>query len=446
MDRRHDAADGYDLVIGDAPRIGEPSGEGAALTARSARDDISRTSVADDHEAPVVARAEGPARPAEEVEAKAGQPAKAPAGAADAPAKPKKSGLRKRILMTVAALALIGGAYEGYHWWTVGRFEIETDDAYVHADMTTLAAKVSGYIMEIDVAENQFVKEGDVIARIDDGDYRLAVQSAQNKIATQQATVARIGEQITAAQAAVQQAVAQIAAAKADVERTQLEFERQSQLAKSNYASKQALDNARTDRDRAGANLMSAQAALASAQANVGVLNAQRVEAERGLDEDRTELAKAERDLSFTVVRAPVSGVVGNKAMEVGTLVSVGQRLAALVPLDAVYVDANYKETQLNHLRPGQEVEISVDAYPDRVFKGTVASISPASGALFSLLPPENATGNFTKIVQRLPVRIQFTPDALRDHVLRPGMSVVATVDTRHEAGESRATASAAKP
>jgi membrane fusion protein (multidrug efflux system) len=444
MDRRHDAADGYDLVISDIPQINQPGAPEATGRVRPA----AKASDTPPPEDEVAARAEGPARtsPGEDRTGDAGQEAKATAaGEPAAPAKPKKSGLRKRILMSVAALALIGGAYEGYHWWTVGRFEVETDDAYVHADMTTLAAKVSGYITEIDVTENQFVREGDVIARIDDGDYRLAVQSAQNKVATQEATIARIGEQIKAAQAAVQQAEAQIAAAKADVERTQLEYDRQAQLAKSNYASKQSLDNARTDRDRSRANLASAQAALASAEANVGVLNAQRVEAERGLDENKTDLAKAERDLSFTVVRAPVSGVVGNKAMEVGTLVSVGQRLAALVPLDAVYVDANYKETQLDQLQPGQEVDITVDAYPGRVFKGTVASIAPASGALFSLLPPENATGNFTKIVQRVPVRIQFSADALRDHVLRPGMSVVATVSTRHEARAATAATASAK-
>jgi membrane fusion protein (multidrug efflux system) len=448
MDRRHDAADGYDLVISDMPQINELSAPDATERVRPAGTVSDAPASADDAHGPVTARAEGPARSklGEDRPGDATQDGKAAAaGEPVAPAKPKKGGLRKRILMSVAALVLIGGAYEGYHWWTVGRFEVETDDAYVHADMTTLAAKVSGYITEIDVTENQFVHEGDVIARIDDGDYRLAVQSAQNKVATQGATIARIGEQIKAAEAAVQQAEAQIAAAKADVERTELEFGRQAQLAKSNFASKQALDNARTDQDRSHANLASAQAALASAQANVGVLNAQRVEAERGLDEEKTELAKAERDLSFTVVRAPVSGVVGNKAMEVGTLVSVGQRLAALVPLDGVYVDANYKETQLDQLQPGQEVDITVDAYPGRVFKATVASIAPASGALFSLLPPENATGNFTKIVQRVPVRIQFTADALRDHVLRPGMSVVATVSIRHEAGTATAATASAK-
>ncbi|MBS7699123.1 MAG: HlyD family secretion protein [Chelatococcus sp.] len=359
----------------------------------------------------------------------------------DKNAQKKTSRIRKPLLAVVALVALAAGGYEGYHWWTAGRFEIETDDAYVHVDMTILAAKVSGYITSVDVTDNQFVREGDIIAHIDDGDYRLAVDAAKGKVATQQAAIARIAEQIRAGQASVEQAEAQIAAAQADVDRTELEFNRQQQLAKSNFASKQALDNARADRDRTRANLASAKAGLDSAQANVGVLNAQRVEAERSLDEDRTSLAKAERDLSFTQIKAPVSGVIGNRAVQVGKLVSVGERLAAIVPLDAVYVDANYKETQLDRLKPGQQVAITVDAYPGRVFTGEVASISPASGALFSLLPPENATGNFTKIVQRVPVRIRFSPDALSDHVLRPGMSVVATVDTRHEDGAQQTAA-----
>ncbi|CAH1661541.1 Membrane fusion component of tripartite multidrug resistance system [Hyphomicrobiales bacterium] len=358
----------------------------------------------------------------------------------DKDAPKKKSRIRKPLLAAVALIALAASGYEGYHWWTLGRFEIETDDAYVHVDMTILAAKVSGYITSVDVTDNQFVREGDIIARIDDGDYRLAVDAAKGKVATQKAAIARIVEQTKAGQASVEQAEAQIAAAQADVDRAELEFDRQQQLAKSNFASKQALDNARADRDRTRANLASAKAGLDSAQANVGVLNAQRVEAERSLDEDGTSLAKAERDLSFTQIKAPVSGVVGNRAVQVGKLVAVGERLAAIVPLDAVYVDANYKETQLNRLKPGQPVAITIDAYPGRTFTGEVASIAPASGALFSLLPPENATGNFTKIVQRVPVRIRFSPEALSDHVLRPGMSVVATVDTLHE-GDAHKTA-----
>ncbi|MDJ1160253.1 HlyD family secretion protein, partial [Chelatococcus sp. SYSU_G07232] len=288
------------------------------------------------------------------------------------------------MLAGVALAALAVGGVQGLRWWSVGRFQVSTDDAYVRADMTLLAAKVSGYVTSVEVANNQPVKAGDVIAPIDDGDYALAVRAASDRIATQEASIGRIGEQAKAAAAAVDQARAQLASAQAERERASLEFDRQTKLARSNFASQQALDKARTDRDRANAAAQSAEAAIVAAEANVSVLDAQRLEAERVLAQDRTELARAERDLSFTVVRAPIDGVIGNKAVEVGQLVQPGQRLAALVPLDAVYVDANFKETQLKRIRPGQTVEMEVDAYPGRRFEGRVESLSPASGAVFS--------------------------------------------------------------
>jgi membrane fusion protein (multidrug efflux system) len=178
----------------------------------------------------------------------------------------------------------------------------------------------------------------------------------------------------------------------------------------------------------------SAQAALSAAQANVEVLSAQQKEGERLAAEYQTAIEKAERDLSFTEIRAPVDGIIGNKAMEVGTYVQPGARLAALVPLTSVHVDANFKETQLASLKPGQKVHVKVDAFPDSDIVGTVESVSPAAGAVFSLLPPENATGNFTKIVQRVPVRVAVNPEIAQQGLLRPGLSVVVDVDTRTSA------------
>src|SRR5262249_49504841 len=190
-------------------------------------------------------------------------------------------------------------------------------------------------------------------------------------------------------------------------------------------------EQALANRDQAIAAIQSSQAAIDSAEANVEVLKAQQQEAQRTLDELRTALAKAERDLSFTVVRAPIDGVVGNRAVQTGDFVQTGTRLASLVPLDDVYIDANFKETQLARLRPGQPVDVSVDALPGRTIEGKVASLSPASGAVFSLLPPDNATGNFTKIVQRLPVRIAVPATIASEQLLRPGMSVVVSVNTK---------------
>jgi membrane fusion protein (multidrug efflux system) len=184
--------------------------------------------------------------------------------------------------------------------------------------------------------------------------------------------------------------------------------------------------------------VQSAQAALAAAKANVDVLAAQQTEARKVAAELQTAVQKAERDLTFTEIRAPVDGVIGNKAMEVGTYVQPGARLAALVPLTSVHVDANFKETQLASLKVGQKVHIEVDAFPDADVVGTVESVSPASGAVFSLLPPENATGNFTKIVQRVPVRVSVNPEIVQQGILRPGLSVVVDVDTRTSAATEK--------
>jgi membrane fusion protein (multidrug efflux system) len=360
-----------------------------------------------------------------------------PNPAQTAPQPPADTGrpqrLRRRKLALAIALALAAGAvgWFGYGWWTVGRFTVSTDDAYVGAYNTTLAAKVSGYVAKVLVADNSRVRAGDVIATLDDGDYRLAVESARDKVATQQATVARIGHQIEAQHAAVAQANAQLISAQAAVTRSQLELDRQNMLASRDFASRQTLEQAQESRDQAVAGVQGAQAALASASANVDVLKGQQQEAIDTVDELKTALAKAERDLSFTIIRAPIDGVIGNRAVQVGDYLQPGQRLATLVPLDEVYVDANFKETQLARLRPGQPVLIAIDALPEDAVHGTVQSLSPASGSVFSLLPPDNATGNFTKIVQRLPVRIRVPAAVARQGLLRPGMSVVVSVNTK---------------
>ncbi|MEW5424196.1 efflux RND transporter periplasmic adaptor subunit [Amorphus sp. 3PC139-8] len=352
---------------------------------------------------------------------------------------PRKRGRKRRILLVVLLVALIGGGYEGYHWWTVGRFEMSTDDAYLKTDISIVSAKVGGYIATIEVADNQEVRTGEVIATIDDTDYRLAVQSARDSIDVQQATIDMIENQISAARSQVDEAHANLKSTQAALAFAENELSRKTTLVARDFASRQALDTAKADRDEAEAAVDGASAHLTSAQVNVAVLESQRLEAVATLKSLRTALDQAKRDLAYTQVRAPVDGVVGNRAADVGELVQPGSRLAAIVPLDTVYVDANFKETQLARMTSGQEVDVEVDAFPGRVFHGTVDSISPASGALFSLLPPENATGNFTKVVQRLPVRITLAPEATAAHALRPGMSAVVSVDTRTEAERKQA-------
>jgi membrane fusion protein (multidrug efflux system) len=338
---------------------------------------------------------------------------------------------RRALIASAVVLTLVAGAAAGLHWWISGRYIVSTDDAYVRAHNTTLASKISGYVASIPIEDNTPVRAGDVIATIDDGDYRLAADAAREKVATEEATVDRIGRQVTAQAANVDQTKAQLLSAQADAKKTQLEFERQQTLAAQKFASQQQLEQAEANRDQSAASVASAQAVIAAAAANLDVLKAQQKEAARTLDELQTALAKAQRDLSFAVIRAPVDGVFGNRAVETGDYVQTGQRVASLVPLRDVYIEANFKETQLERLVPGQPVSISVDALPGNAVEGRVASLAPASGAVFSLLPPDNATGNFTKIVQRLPVRIEVPESLTVQRLLRPGMSVVVSVDTK---------------
>jgi len=350
--------------------------------------------------------------------------------AAPAQSAAPKSGKRKLVLMGVGLLLALAAASYGVHYLLVGRFMISTDDAYVRANNTTLGARVSGHIAAILPQDNVVVHAGDVIFRIDDGDYRIAVDAARTKIATQQATIDRIGRQVTAQESAVEQANAQLASADAGLKRAGLDYDRQQALSTKGFASRATFEVSEAGRDQGVAAVKSAQAAFDAARDNVEVTKAQQAEAHAQLAELQTSLAKAERDLDFATVRAPIDGIFSNRLVSTGDYIVVGQRLGNLVPLDEVFIDANFKETQLKRIRPGQPVTISVDAYGHRKFAGIVDSISPAAGSVFTLLPPDNATGNFTKIVQRLPVRVRVPKDVARQNLLRAGMSVYATVDT----------------
>src|SRR3954470_21274953 len=363
-------------------------------------------------------------------------PAGAPAATADAAA--PKSGARKKFVMigVVGLLALAAAGY-GVYYVFVGRFYVSTDDAYVRANNTTLGARVSGHVAAILPGDNVVVRKGDVIFRIDDGDYRIAVEAARTRIATQQATIGRIGRQVTAMESAAEQAKAQLVSAEANQKRADLDFERQQALSTKGFASRATFEQSQAGRDQGAAAVKSAQAAYEAARDSVEVTKAQQDEARAQLAELKTALAKAERDLDFTFVRAPVDGTFSNRLVNTGDFIQAGQRLGNVVPLDDVFIDANYKETQLRRIRPGQPVTISVDAYGHRKFAGVVDSISPAAGSVFTLLPPDNATGNFTKIVQRLPVRIKVPKEVAKQNLLRAGMSVYTTVDTREGARDA---------
>ncbi|MHC2628492.1 membrane fusion protein (multidrug efflux system) [Bradyrhizobium liaoningense] len=359
-----------------------------------------------------------------------------PAPGAPAAGAPK-SGKRKFVLMGVGlVLALAAASYAGYYT-LVGRFYISTDDAYVRANNTMLGARVAGHIAAILAGDNTPVRAGDIVFRIDDGDYKIAVEAAATKIATQQATIDRIGRQVAALDSQVAQAKAQLVSAEAGLKRADLDYERQQALSSKGFASRATFDSSEAGRDQGAAAVKAAQAAYDVAVSNVDVARAQQAEAQAQLAELKTTLAKAERDLAFTAVRAPVNGTFSNRLVNTGDFVAVGQRLGNIVPLDDVYIDANFKETQLKRIRPGQPVTIKVDAYGMRKFSGVVDSIAAGAGSVFTLLPPDNATGNFTKIVQRVPVRIRVPKSVTKQNLLRAGMSVYATVDTNKGAADA---------
>jgi membrane fusion protein (multidrug efflux system) len=421
-------------ILRDEPETAESE---TAREASTASVDQLRSHVGDE----AVARrpVETPTKPASEKPAVDKPAIDKPAAAPAAPAvsAPPKSGKRKFVLMGIVALLALAAASYGAYYVLVGRFYVSTDDAYVRANNTTLGARVAGHIAAILPGDNTLVRTGDVIFRIDDGDYRIAVDAARTKIATQQATIDRIGRQVTALESAVEQAQAQVVSAEAGVKRAGLDFERQQALSAKGFASHATYEVSEAGRDQGIAALKSAQAAFDAARDNVEVTKAQQAEARAQLAELQTALAKAQRDLDYTFVRAPVDGTFSNRLVNVGDFVIVGQRLGNVVPLDDVFIDANFKETQLKRIRPGQPVTISVDAYGHRKFAGFVDSISPAAGSVFTLLPPDNATGNFTKIVQRLPVRVKVPKDVARQNLLRAGMSVYATVDTHNGAADA---------
>ena len=356
-------------------------------------------------------------------------PANDAAPKAAAPA--KKRSRRPLVFAGIGVIAMLAGGYYGYDWFTTGRYMVSTDDAYVGGDIATISSKLSGYVGTVNVVANQTVKAGDPLITLDDGDYKIARDQAQAQIDTAHLTLNRIDAQITGAEASLAQAKAQKLALVAAQKNTQLAQQRAESLAKTSVASQADLDKANAGLDQANAQVVAGDAQIALAQSQIDVLKGQRAEAEGQLKSLGLALDKANRDLNVTVLRAPYDGVVGNLAVQTGDLVAAGGRLASLVPTDALYVDANFKETQLSKLVPGEQVTIRVDAMDGAPIKGTVESLAPASGSVFSLLPAENATGNFTKVVQRVPVRIALPADVLASGKLKAGLSVVVEADTR---------------
>lgn len=365
---------------------------------------------------------------------KHGEPAggrTAPAPGAASPPVAKKRGAKRFILPLILLAVLGGGGWYGYYYATEGRFLESTDDAYVGADMSIVSPKIGGYVTDVPVQENQVVKAGQPLIVIDQGDYKLAVAAAEAKIATQQATLASSDAQHAAAQASVGEAEANVEAVKAELAQADLDLNRARDLASRGAGAKAVQDSAQSARNTANAKLAGANASLAAAKANLAVIDSQKIEAQRVLDELAVARDQAKRELSFTTLTAPYDGIVGNLSAHRGDLVATGRQLAAVVPLHGIYIDGNFKETQLADIVPGQKAHIEIDALPGRALTGTVVSLSPASGSVFSLLPSDNATGNFTKVTQRVPVRVAIDDADDLAGKLRPGLSAVVSIDLR---------------
>jgi len=360
---------------------------------------------------------------------------------AAAPATAKKLNFRKLLLAGAAVIALAGAAHYGWDYWTVGQYLVSTDDAYVKADNTTVAPKVSGYLHEVLVGDNERVKAGQVLARIDPRDFAVALDQARADVAAARAAITSKQAQLEVQQAVIEAAKATVAVDQAAATFASQENKRYTDLASTGYGSVQNAQQAQSRIAGAEAAIARDTANLASALKQVDLLKAEIVQANATLKRAEATQHQAELNLDYTSIVAPIDGIVGNRSLRTGQFVQAGTQLMSLVPVAGAYVVANFKETQLTDVREGQAVEIAVDMFPGQRVHGRVDSIAPASGQEFALLPPDNATGNFTKIVQRIPVKIALTPEAGVPIELRPGMSVIPTIETKSQARENRAIA-----
>ena len=339
---------------------------------------------------------------------------------------------RKVLIISGAALILVAAvAAFGHQWWTVGRFTESTDDAYVGGDITVIAPKVSGFIARVAVTDNQIVHAGDVLVELDNRDYVAARARAVAAVAAQKAAIANLAATRHLQEAVIAQAQAGINSADAEIERSQEEQIRYRRLEALSAVSLQESQKADADYKNALASGARARAALSASQRQLDVIDSQNQQAAAALAQAEADRDVADLNLSYTELRAPMDGTVGNRSARAGSYANIGAQLMSLVPARGLWVDANFKESQLARMHAGQTVLVEADVLPGQVFRGRVASLAPATGAVFSVLPAENATGNFTKIVQRVPVRVVLEGDASALGQLRPGLSVVAKVDMR---------------
>ena len=363
-----------------------------------------------------------------------------PAAAVTAPPHPHGTLARVVIPLLAVIIALGFVALATLRWdaWVGNAGTQTTNDAYVRAEMARLSSRVAGEVLTVTVTDFQRVKAGDLLVQIDPADYEAQVAQAEAAVEAAQATLDNLGNQIELQYATIAQAQAsQVAASAADVEARQ-EQERQQSLSQTEAGTRQKLEQATAAYAKAEADLRASRAVIAAQQHQLEVLQGTKKQRAAEIAGAKAQLAAARLKLGYTKITAPFDGVVSERQVQPGDYVNIGSNLIDVVPLPHVYVIANYKETQLTHVAPGQPVEITVDSFPGQTLHGRVERVAPASGSQFALLPPDNATGNFTKIVQRIPVRIALDDNQPLLEKLRPGMSVVTHIHIDGDRGDGR--------
>jgi membrane fusion protein (multidrug efflux system) len=352
--------------------------------------------------------------------------------ATSAPVKSRLQFGRKHLALAGLALAIaLGGIGYGRYWWNVGRFIESTDDAYAGGNVTAVSPHVAGFVSQILVTDNQHVQAGQLLIRLDGRDFQAALDHAQAVAGKEQAALAGLEAKYVMQQAMISKAQADLSVKAAHATFAGADAVRYRDLALTTFGTRQNAERATAADEEAQSDIKSAQAGLAAARQQLTVLDAEIAAARAGVAQANADLETARLNLGYTEIRSPIDGYVGNRAAQVGAYVANGAYLLSVIPAQGLWVDANFKEDQLAHMRQGQPARVVADVLPGKTFQGHVESLAPGTGAIFSVIPPENATGNFTKIVQRVPVRIALDDGAASLGELRPGLSMTVSVDTK---------------
>ena len=348
-----------------------------------------------------------------------------------------KARLKWLAYAALGGLIVFVGARYGYDYWTVGRFIESTDDAYAGGNVTPISPHVAGFVTQILVGDNEYVRAGQPLIRLDDRDFRAAADRAAAIVEARKATLDSLERKLTMQQTTIRQAKADLDAKTAQAAFAKEDDQRYRDLAQTAAGSRQNAERASSLNLAAEASVVSSAAGLDAAKQQLTVLDADIAVAKADVVQAEADLHTAELNIGYTDIRSPIDGYVGNRAAEIGAYVASGAYLVTIIPAHDLWVDANFKESQLEHMTPGQSATVVADVLPDHVFRGHVLTVAPATGAVFSVIPPENATGNFTKIVQRVSVRIKLDDDPML-RALRPGLSTTVGVDTRSGSGETQ--------